>query len=63
MSIITLRNPGDPTFYFNLLNIVYFPHQRYSCRQQNGLRGEEPLAGLPAELRPPVEGLLRRVEQ
>jgi len=28
-----------------------------------GLRGEEPLAGLPAELRPPVEELLRRVGQ
>jgi len=26
-----------------------------------GLRGEEPLAGLPVELRPPVEELLRRV--
>jgi hypothetical protein len=26
-----------------------------------GLRGEEALAGLPAELRPPVEALLRRL--
>jgi len=50
------------TFYLNLrLNIVYFLHPRYSCRHRNGLRGEEALAGLPAELRPPVEGLLRRV--
>jgi hypothetical protein len=26
-----------------------------------GLRGEDALAGLPAEFRPPVEGLLRRI--
>ena len=42
-----------------------FLHPRFSpaATHPEGLRGEEPLAYLPAELRPPVEELLRRVGQ